>query len=58
MKNALEESAKNLSFKLSEKLEKKEITIGQMASIIDGFLTLSAKAENIKELEDFVKKYD
>lgn len=57
----LEELAKKLSLKLAEKLEKKEISIGEMAKIIDGFLTLSAKAEDIediKEVENFVKKYD
>ena len=36
----LEETAKKLSLKLAEKLEKKEISIGQMAGIIDEFLKL------------------
>ncbi len=58
MDNVLEELAKKLSLKLAEKLEKKEITINEMAGAIDGFLTLSAQAKDIKEIENFVKKYD
>jgi len=58
MENILEELAKKLSLKLAEKLEKKEITINEMAVAIDGFLTLSAKTKDIKKIENFVKKYD
>ena len=52
----LEELAKKLSLKLAEKLEKKEISIEQMARIIDEFLKLSGQAENLKDIDDFVKK--
>ncbi len=52
----LEELAKKLSFKLAEKLEKKEISIKQMARTIDEFLKLSGQAKDFKEVEDFVKK--
>jgi hypothetical protein len=56
MDNMLEESAKKLSLKLAEKLEKKEISIEQMAKTIDEFLRLSGQAKELKEVEDFVKK--
>ena len=52
----LEELAKKLSLKLAEKLEKKEISIEQMASTIDDFLKLSGQVKELKEVEDFVKK--
>lgn len=52
----LEKFAKKLSFKLAGKLEKKEISIEQMAGIIDEFLKLSGQAKDFKEIEDFVKK--
>ena len=52
----LEELAKTLSLKLSGKLERKEITIEGMAIIIDEFLKLSVQTEDIKAVEEFVKK--
>jgi len=54
----LEESAKKLSFKLSEKLERKEITIEEMARIVDEFLELSGQTGDIEEINNFLKKYD
>ncbi len=52
----LEEMAKELSSKLAEKLEKKKISIEQMARIIDEFLKLSGQAKDLKDIDDFVKK--
>ncbi len=58
MDNTLEKLAEKISLKLAEKLEKKEITISEMARAIDNFLTLSIQSKDIKEIENFVEKYD
>ena len=51
-----EELAKKISFKISKKLEKGEITIERAIRLIDEFLVFSA-TKSEKELKEFMDKF-
>lgn len=51
----IEELSKKLSLRLAEKLENNEISIKEMAVIIDKFLKLIGEADSLK-LKVFVNK--
>ena len=52
----IESLAKKFSLELSNKLEKKEISIEEMFHFIDRFLVLLSETKDLDKINDFIDK--